>query len=401
MRRFLSVALWSVLAAAFIGPGTVTTGAKAGATFGYQLLWALSFSTFACLLLQEASARLTVVSGKTLAQALRGRYQGGGGAVVLAVVLGGLVMGCAAYEAGNILGALAGITLVTNVSPRLITLALGFLAGTLLWVGSPRAVALVLSLLVAVMGGAFLVTAYLLGPDLAALLEGSLVPRIPAGAGVLALGLVGTTVVPYNLFLGSGLARGQSLSEMRFGLAVAILFGGLISMSIVVVGVAVAGNFSFEALAAVLAQRLGAWTVPVFAAGLFAAGLSSAVTAPLAAALTARGLFADPGEEFSWGHRSLRYRSVWLFVLGTGVAFGLAGASPVPVIILAQALNGLILPFVAIFLFLAVNDRKQMAAAVNGPWTNFAFALVVLVTLALGFGNLGRAIARALSLVGI
>lgn len=397
MKRLFLIAFWSVLAAAFIGPGTVATAAKAGASFGPRLLWALTFSTLACLLLQEASARLTVVTGHSLAEALRGGYRGTSGALVLVLVLGAVVLGCAAYEAGNILGAVAGAGMVWSVSPSVLTAILGLAAGGLLWVGSPRTVALLLSLLVALMGAVFVITAWRLQPEWTSLLRGAWVPSLPAGSGVLALGLVGTTVVPYNLFLGSGLARGQKLSEMRFGLGLAILLGGLISMAVLVVGTAVVGEFGFATLADVLRRRLGSWSRPLFAAGLFAAGFSSAVTAPLAAALTARGLFASPDQPELWSHRSWRYRGIWLAVLGTGVTFGLVGASPIPVILLAQAFNGVLLPFVAVFLLLAVNNRRLMGGEhLNGPWVNLASALVVVVSLALGLTNVARAGAKAL-----
>ena len=124
MSRVWSILSWSVIAAAFIGPGTVTAAASAGAGFRYSLLWALLFSTVACLLLQEASARLTVVSGQSLGRALRTQYRGAfSGAVVLVLVLGAVVLGCAAYEAGNILGAAAGAALGTGVDPRLATVS--------------------------------------------------------------------------------------------------------------------------------------------------------------------------------------------------------------------------------------------------------------------------------------
>lgn len=400
MRRLVAVAFWSVIAAAFIGPGTVTTCAKAGAGFGYRLLWALTFSTVATLVLQEASGRLTVTSGRSLGEALRHTYrQGAGGAAVLLLVLGAIVVGCAAYEAGNVLGAVAGLGLATGVSPLVLTLACGVVAGVLLWLGSPRGVALLLSALVALMGVAFLVTALLLRPPLGAVVGGAVWPALPAGSGLLVLGLVGTTVVPYNLFLGSGLARGQVLGEMRFGLAVAVILGGLISMGVVVVGAAVAGPFGFGAVGRVLAGRLGGWAAVLFASGLAAAGLSSAITAPLAAALTAAALFGGDGEAGRWGARSWRYRAVWVAVLATGICFAAAGVAPIPAILVAQALNGVLLPFVAVFLLLAVNDRRLMAAAdLNGPFANAVTVVVVLVSVVLGLSGLARAAAGALGL---
>ncbi len=400
-RRLASILLWSIVAAAFIGPGTVTAAASAGAGYGYALLWALAFSTFACLVLQEAAARLTVVSGRNLGEALRDRYPAGWrSAAILILVSGAVILGCAAYEAGNILGGVAGAALALPLSPRQLTVAIVALAAVLLWLNSPRRIAYCLSALVAVMGVAFLWTALRLGPPLGELVVGTLKPSMPAGSGLLVVALIGTTVVPYNLFLGSGLASGQDLRELRFGLAVAVVLGGIISMGVLVVGAALDGPFSFAGLSDVLAGRLGPWARGLFAAGLFAAGLSSAVTAPLAAAITARGLFGSGtrggSDDPLWRDRSVRFRAVWLGVLAVGLAFGLAGASPVPVILAAQILNGILLPVVAVFLLAAVNDRDLLGDAVNGPWANASMTLVTLVALGLGASNLLRAAARVL-----
>lgn len=393
MKRVLSVLFWSIIAAAFIGPGTVTTAASAGAAFGYALLWALLFSTLATLVLQEATARLTVVSGRNLGEAIRQQFRGGtSGALVLLLVLGAIVLGNAAYEAGNILGAVAGARLGTDLSPQMLTLAIGAGAAAILWIGTPRMVAPLLSIAVAIMGIAIMATAFQLRPPLSAILQGSLVPSLPPASGLLVLGLVGTTVVPYNLFLGSGIAAGQDLRELRFGLTVAVLLGGLISMAMLVVGAALVGEFSFQSLAATLEQRLGPGGGWLLAWGLFAAGLSSAITAPLAAAVTARSLFqAEGGDE--WDSRSWRYRSVWIGVLLVGVAFGLSGTRPVPIIILAQALNGILLPFAATFLLLVVNDRVLMGDRINGTLSNAAMAGVVMVAVVLGTTNVLRAAA--------
>lgn len=398
MRRLTAILLWSVIAAAFIGPGTVTTAAAAGAGFGLALLWTLVFSTVACLVLQEASARLTLVSGRNLGQALRHRYPAGfTGTAVLLLVLGAIVLGCAAYEAGNILGGVAGAVLATGRSPKLLALASGVIAGLLLWFNKPRRVAHLLSIVVAVMGVAFLFTAWQLRPELGEILRGALMPSLPTGSALLAIGLVGTTVVPYNIFLGSGIAGGQSLGELRLGLAVAVGLGGLISMGVLVVGTAVDGAFSFQALSLVLAERLGPWAASLFAIGLFGAGISSAITAPLAAAVTARSLFQTADNEERWSERSWRYRSVWLAVLLTGLGFGLSDVAPIPAIVLAQALNGVLLPIVAIFLLLEVNDRRSMGEReVNGLFSNGVMTLVVAVTVLLGTANLARAVARTL-----
>ena len=395
MKRLLQILFWSIIPAAFIGPGTVTTCASAGARLGYALLWALTFSTIATVVLQEASARVTVVSGRNLAEAIRERFSGGvQGVLVLLLVLGAVVLGNAAYEAGNVLGASAGAALGTRVDPRAATGVIAAVAFAVLWVGTPRVVTRVLAATVAVMGIAFLVTAVLLRPPLGELLRGSVVPSFPAGSGLLVLGLVGTTVVPYNLFLGSGIAGGQKLSDARFGIVVAVVLGGVISMGIVVAGVGVAGEFSYQAVAATLSGKLGAWAGPLFAWGLFAAGFSSAITAPMAAAITARGLF--DGGSGRWGDRTWRYRAVWIGVLLVGAGFGMAGVRPIPAILLAQALNGVVLPFAAVFLLLIVNDRALMGErGINGALGNAVTGAVVAVTIVLGVSGVLRAAATA------
>lgn len=390
--RLLSILFWSVLSAAFIGPGTVTSAASAGASFGLTLLWALTFSTVACVILQEAGARITVVSGHNLGQALARQYGGTTAWVIPPFVMGAIVLGCAAYQAGNILGAVAGLELAAGVSRRVLTAGIGVFAFAVLWLGSTKVVANLLGAIVAVLGVSFLSAAVALRPPVGELLAGSVVPVMPEGAGLLVLALIGTTVVPYNLFLGSGLKHSQEIGEMRFGLAVAVMLGGVISMGILVVGTATEGTFSYPSLAAALETRVGAAAPWLLGIGLFAAGASSAITAPLAAAITAQSVLAGSGDAARWSETSPRYRLVWGAVLATGVAFGLAEVQPIPAIIAAQALNGVVLPFVAVFLFIAVNDRSLMGEAeLNRGLKNGAMALVVFITIVLGVTSVMRA----------
>jgi Mn2+/Fe2+ NRAMP family transporter len=391
--RFLNILFWSVISAAFIGPGTVTTAAKAGADFGLPLLWALTFATLACLVLQEASSRLTIASGMDLGQAIRkqalvGREKYG---IPLFVALC-ILSGTAAYQAGNLLGAMAGTSLLFDCPPWLVVLIIGLMAAVILSIPSIRVIARVLGGLVAVMGLAFLVTAMAIRPAPSGVLMGLIRPTIPLvpGGGLLVLGLIGTTVVPYNLFLGSGISRGQGIREMRSGLVVAILLGGMISMAVLVSGTAVKGGFSFAGLAGALDHYLGAAGTIILAAGLFAAGFTSAVTAPLASAITLRSLF-DTGRQ-NWQVRSWRFRMVWGLILLTGMIFGMGGFKPVPAIIVAQALNGLILPVIAVFLFRVVNNPSIMRQHCNRLPANILMGMVVLISLVVGMVGLIQAV---------
>lgn len=353
----------------------------AGSRYGLSLLWALTFSTIGTILLQEAAARITIASGRSLGEIVADTY-GIKTQIVPGLLFGAVALGCAAYQAGNILGAVSGLSLLLHWPPPVLTLLVGAVCTGLLWMGSTRLIANFLGMIVFLMGVAFAYVAVSTAPNPTELATSLVLPTLPDGSLVLVIGLIGTTIVPYNLFLGSGIGLGQSLSEMRWGIGLAVLIGGLISMAILITGTLVTGDFSFQNVAQTLSGRMGPWAGSLFAFGLFAAGFTSALTAPLAAAVTAKSLLG-------WPETSTKYRVVWLVVMAVGLTFGLLEVKPVPVIILAQAANGLLLPVVAVFLLLAVNNRKLLPDGYrNTIWQNVAMGLVVAVTAFLGLRNL-------------
>lgn len=386
-----SLLLWSVIPAAFIGPGTVTTCSKAGAGYGLSLLWALTFSTFATIILQEAAARITIASGKTLGEIIALKYQKQNARWLKRILFAAVVFGCAAYQAGNILGAVSGLTLLFNVPQTVLTGGLGLVAAALLWSGSLRVITHVMAVIVFFMGIAFVNVALKTPAQPAEVMAAIVTPSFPPGSELLIIGLVGTTVVPYNLFLASGLSKGQGTNEMRWGLGLAVVIGGLISMAILLTGMQIQGNFSFQSLSETLSGNLGPWAKGLFGLGLFAAGASSSITAPLAAAITGQAVFGEKGS--SWTTKSVPFRLVWAVVLFTGLAFGISGVKPIPAIIAAQAINGLLLPGIAIFLMLAVNDRKLLTEKyVNKTGWNILTGLVVVVVTMLGIYNVWKAL---------
>lgn len=398
-RNGISSALfWSVISAAFIGPGTVTTAAKAGAEFGLSLLWALVFSTFATIILQEAAARITIASGKNLGQIIALKYSQTSSKYLHWVLFLAVAFGCAAYEAGNILGATEGLKLISPLQRVPTLLVLSIFSAVLLWVGNIKLISHLLGWMVALMGVAFIGVAFQTEKTFIEFITYSLLPSLPAGSGLLVIGLIGTTIVPYNFFLGSGITQGQSIIEMRWGIALAVSIGGLISMAILVAGIGINTEFSYEAVINTLQSTYGRWASMLFGFGLFAAGLSSAITAPLAAAITAKSLLASSGTK-SWEPNSFQYRIVWGLVLFIGFIFGLADFKPIPVIILAQALNGILLPLVAVFLLLAVNDQKLLGPVyTNGIIANLASTFIVGVACFIGLNNLLKSLGVAIGL---
>lgn len=380
--NLLNILFWSVISAAFIGPGTLATATAAGAGYQLQLLWTLGFAVAACLVFQEMAARMTIATGKDLNELIATLGRGWLLTMGLSVILG-----CAAYEAGNILGAVSGIQLLVAADQRLLTLFLGILAFLALYFNSISHLSRILGFLVAIMGLVFIGVACQTSFSFNELMKGMFIPEVPAGSEWIILGLVGTTVVPYNLFLGSGISKGQSIGSMRLGLAVSVIFGGLISMAILISGMNLSRFDDFYAFAVALGDLMGPWAKYLLGIGLFAAGFTSMVTAPLAAGLIAKGLFRF----------GAAFRVTWIGVLCVGVFFGVLAYKPLPVIIAAQALNGFILPVLAVLLLLYANDRKLLGNLVNGFSFNCVSLVLLNVLILIGINNIYKALSEPLA----
>ncbi|MDN5205601.1 divalent metal cation transporter [Fulvivirgaceae bacterium BMA10] len=392
--RISSILFWSIISAAFIGPGTVTTTSLAGASYQYALLWALTFATIATIFLQEAAARVTLASGLSLGEAISMRYSSGNSKFIKLFIASAILLGGAAYQAGNVLGAVSGLSLMLTINPKLLTIILIALAGFFLWIGNTTSISKVLGLIVAMMGFVFIVVAFSIQHNGTAIVKSLVLPSIPEGADLLVIGLIGTTIVPYNLFLASGISKGQSIQEMRFGITTAVAIGGIISMAILLVGTQVSGEFSFANLAGTLENNLGKWSGLLFGIGLFAAGFTSSVTAPFASSLTVQSIYG--ANDKSWSISSKKFRSIWIITLLIGLIFGLSGVKPIPVIVAAQALGGILLPFITIFLFLIVNDPKTLPKEyLNKGITNIVMLFIIGLTTFLGLNNVFKAINAA------
>lgn len=387
-----------MVAAAFIGPGTVTTATLAGAGYGYTLLWAVLFSTLATVLLQEMAARLGVVGRLGLGDAIRQKvhhpiWRPLAFGLVLLAILGGN----AAYEAGNITGAVLGFNgwqlAIGNWTFNPLILLIGLGAFALLFSGRYRIIERFLVLLVGTMSLIFFFSAILIQPDLGEILEGLFVPVLPENALLMVMGLIGTTIVPYNLFLHASAAAKrwdspEALQQARRDTVISVFVGGLITMAIVITAAAALhGQVDSVNNAADLAQQLrpllGDWAQPFLSMGFLAAGLSSSITAPLAAAFATAGILG-----WSSDLRSRRFRMVWMFVLIIGIAFSLVGFKPLMVILFAQIANGILLPVIAAFLLWVMNDKGLLGDYSNKAVRNGLGIIILVIALALGLKSI-------------
>ena len=399
--RLKQIGPGAVVAAAFIGPGTVTTATIAGASYGYTLLWAIAFSIFATYILQEMSARLGVVSQMGVGQAICKKARTKTSRTLASVlIISAILVGNAAYEAGNITGAALGFDPFVDMSayrvnPIVLTIAIA--AGLLLYTGKYRLIERSLIAMVSLMGVVFIISAIMLKPPLAEVGRGLFVPTAGEGSALMIIGLIGTTVVPYNLFLHAASVKKRwkdpaDLEHARWDTIISVLLGGVITMAILITSSAAFAGSSGQVsgisdLALGLAPLLGDWSQVFIAFGFLAAGFSSAVTAPLAAS------FAT-SEVLNWGSdmRSRKFRLVWGIVLLCGIIFSSLGIRPTSLILFAQVANGLLLPITAIFLLWIVNDCKIMGQFVNSKAVNIAGAIVIAVTIGLGLKGIFSAL---------
>lgn len=383
--RFSQIIFWSVISAAFIGPGTITTALKAGSNYQLNLIWAIFFSIFACIILQESVSRITITSGLTLGEAIQKKY-GKKGILNFNILLTiAVIFGCIAYQAGNITGAVRGVQLAVDDHKQSIVLFIFIFAFGLMWIERLKLITSILGVLVSIMALLFLLMSLKTSFSFSDIFSSIIRPDIPDSSSILIIGLIGTTIVPYNLFMGSGLSKNRDLNSTRFGLTGAILFGGLITILILITGTIIKGEFNFNAISSAIQSEIGPWGRYAFAIGLFAAGFTSSVTAPLAAAITARTMM--PGSTVK--HGNAIYRLTWIVVLGTGTLFSLLDYHPVLIIIMAQVINGLILPFVALSIFFVINDEKIISVKYkNGLVANMILVLIVGTTIFLGIFHL-------------
>jgi manganese transport protein len=262
---------------------------------------------------------------------------------------------------------------------------IGSLALILLLTGSYKSISNYLTGLVILMSIAFLGTAVFSKPDMFDLLSG-FKPSINPDNIFTIVALIGTTVVPYNLFLHSSLISQkwnsiQDLKYIRVDTLIAVILGGLVSMAIIITakaGSATEVNSAVD-LAIGLEPLMGKMAKYFMAFGLFAAGITSAITAPLAGSLVVAGSFG-----LSTDLKSLPMRISIVGILGLGLVFSSFGIKPIQLILFAQLANGVLLPLLSGYILWLVNKKSVMGSYTNGIWMNVLAFGIWLITLLLG-----------------
>ena len=388
MKWFRDIGPGALIAAAFIGPGTVTLCTIAGASFGYSLIWAILLSIFSTIVLQEMSLRIGLITKMNLAEVIRINIKSKFiNRLFLVLIICSILIGNAAYEAGNITGASLGISAILNSeSINYIPIFIGLIAFIILYQGNYKILERFLVLLVLIMSISFFITAIMTKPNIESLLNGILSPELNSRNIMVVLGLVGTTVVPYNLFLHSSLVSekwgsSNKLKVARFESFFSILIGGLISLSIIITAASV-NNKDVNGvidLAKGLEPLYGKFAIYFLGIGLFASGITSSITAPLAAAYVAKSCF-----DWNDSLKSQKFRAIWIIILFSGVIVSMVELNPIEIIKFAQFSNSLLLPIIAIILLWLINNKSIISKRYRYKFQNILGSIIVILSIILG-----------------
>lgn len=417
LTRLKNIGPGALVAAAFIGPGTVTSCSTSGASYGYTLLWAMLLSVISVIIMQSMAAKLGIVSKMGLGQALRVKFTGKTVRILLAIlVIAAVFVGNIAYETGNLSGSVLGIqsavpALNNGTAKIILAIIIGIVGFALLWSGSYKYIEKFLTALVVLMGVLFFVTAIAAKPNWLEVLKGLFGFKVPDGSSWMTIAaLMGTTVVPYNIYLHASSAAKkwgededpkEGLANSRMDSILSIGLGGLISMAIIIcAGAARDAGITTEIksgadMAKSLTPLLGSWATVIFGIGLFAAGISSTITAPLAAAFASTGILG-----WSDDLKDKKFRVFWIIVLAFGViATCTLGASPTEIILFAQAANAFLLPITGILLLIVANDKKIMKEYSNKLWFNILVVLVIALFIVIAARNMSAFITGLQALI--
>ena len=386
------------MAAAFIGPGTITMCSIAGAQFKYGLIWALIVSILLTMFIQLTAIRIGLTTKNTLSNLIKDQFQSGLLKYTsILLIISAIFIGNSAYEAGNISGAVMGFELLFGKSfpfnqINMFSILSGILALPLIIFGNNKVLEKILIILVLIMSFSFVFTVFIVGIDFNLLLSSSNLFSFSSESILTIAGLIGTTVVPYNIFLHVALVnnRWKSTKELRFAnfdTIVSISIGGLISLCILLTAAGLNNSDILNAvdLAYSLQPLYGDFSKYIVAIGLLSAGLTSSITAPIAAAYVVCGCFG-----FSINRKSKLFKIIAVIVLLIGVIFSSIGFSPIEIIKFAQVTNGILLPLVVVFLLFLANNSRLLKDNTNNLFQNVLGLIVIGFCLLLCYRSVAK-----------
>ncbi len=374
-----------VASVAYMDPGNLATNIQGGAQFGYLLLWVVVVANLVAMLFQALSARLGVVTGRSLATLCRERFP----RPVVYAMWAASEIAAMATDLAETLGAAIGLTLLFGL-PILASLLITFVATYAMLLSQARgfrATELLISAFVAIIGISYLVELLIAPPDWGLVAYHSLVPGLAGPDSVtLAVGIVGATVMPHALYLHSSLMQqrvpAQTDAERRRILAfsnrevlIALGLAGLVNMAMMTMAAVMfhpghSDIATIETAYTTLVPLMGIGAAGAFMVSLLASGFSSSVVGTMAG----QGIMQDfvAFRIPLWVRRTVTMAPA-LIVVAMGVDTTRA-------LVLSQVVLSLILPVPMIALLRLTGDREVMGSFATSRLTRaVAIAAAVLV----------------------
>ena len=397
--RLQRMAIGGAALAAVVGPGLIaglsdddaagiTTYSSLGASYGYELLWVLGVSTVALILFQDLGARIGVVTGQGLAGLIRQRYGARAGVVSIgALVLANLGTTCAEFA-----GIAAGSE-IFGLSRYVAVPLSALLVSALVLRGGFRGVERVLLVLSAVLA-AYIGAGVLAGPDWGAALRGSIVPAMPLtrDAVVMTTATLGTTLAPWGLAFIQSYAVDKKLDRKELGLlridvVTGAVLTGVIGFFVIVacaatmyakgirVTDAASAAVALEPLAGPIAKEL-------FGIGLLGASLLAASILPLSTAYSVCDVAGRPAAlDDSPREAPLFYVTFGVITLAGVLLVLIPGMPLVPVLVMSQVLNAVLLLPLLFYMAGIARDRRLMGEFVAGrSVTSVYYVVIALIT---------------------
>lgn len=391
--KFKSLGPGMLVVGSFIGPGTVTSSTRAGASYGYQLLWCILFSVVAVIIMQGMAARLGIVTQTGLAENLVKDLNDKPllKKFMVLLVSSAIILGGVAYMSGDLTGTAIGISAITGIPSRIIAPIWGI---CILFISNHnnaiKWLEKLLTLCVSVMAIIFVLTMFVVKPDVLEIFAG-IVPRVPSGAIMTCVALIGTTVVPYNLFIHATSSHKtwsdpDEIPLSQFDVSFSMIVGGIITGAVMITaGTVVRGMDITSAvdMAQQLKPLLGNFAVPFLAIGLIAAGISSAVITPLGVSYVLGGLFG-----WKLDKTDKRFFATNVLIVLCGIVGAATGFNPITIIMAAQAVNGVFLPVSVFTLLYLASKSSVMGEYKNKPVQILLGSCVFIISLIIGVSSI-------------
>ena len=390
-RLFAFIGPAYLVSVGYMDPGNWATDLQGGAAFGFQLIWILLLSNIMAILLQSLSARLGIVRRLDLAQVNRETYPKFVNFCLYLLA----ELAIAATDLAEVLGMAIGIKLLTGLPlmyGTIITVADTFLFMLLQRYGIRKMEAFIF-VLVATIGGSFLAEMIIAKPDLIGAAKGLVPSALSPAALYIAVGMIGATVMPHNLYLHSALVQTRKIERTSAGIkkslwynfidsAIALNAAFFVNAAILILAATAfyqTGNQSIakiEEAHALLAPLLGSKLAPIlFAVALIAAGQSSTVTGTLSGQIVMEGylnLRLNP-----WIRRLL---TRLVAIVPAVLVIGLMGEGRVDeLLVFSQVILSLQLGFAVIPLIHFVSDKSTMGEFAIKSWVKILAWLVASI----------------------